>query len=73
MSFDYEMAKEFFFRKMEADRVGKHRMESALYHTAAFVYAEGCKDADRAKDARIAELEKLLSITEEKQDDQSAL
>lgn len=56
MPLDYEQAKKFFNDKLTNDLEGKGRVESALYHTAMWIYEQGYKDNDSAKDARIAEL-----------------
>lgn len=55
-AFDYEAAKDFYFDKLQADRTGKGRMESALFHTAQYIFAKGCH-RQAALLARIAELE----------------
>ncbi len=39
---DYEAVKDFFFDKLEKDRKGRGRMESALYHTAQWIFLQGC-------------------------------
>jgi hypothetical protein len=53
---NYEAAKEYFFQKLERDRTGRYRMESALYHTAQWIFLQGCAERDRLL-ARIEELE----------------
>lgn len=40
---DYEAVKDFFFDKLEKDRKGRGRMESALYHTAQWIFLQGCQ------------------------------
>ena len=44
---DYEAAKDVFFRKLEHDRFGRGRMESALFHTAAWIFEQGCHERDK--------------------------
>lgn len=39
---DYEAVKDYFFAKLECDRHGRGRMESALYHTAQWIFEQGC-------------------------------
>lgn len=39
---DYEKAKDFFYTKLERDRHGKGRMESAFFHTAQWIFDQGC-------------------------------
>lgn len=56
-AFDYEAAKDFYFDKLQADRTGKGRMESALFHTAQFIFDKGCQ-RQAALLARIVELER---------------
>jgi hypothetical protein len=58
-AFDYEAAKDFYFDKLQADRTGKGRMESALFHTAQFIFDKGCQ-RQAALLARIVELEARL-------------
>jgi hypothetical protein len=55
---DYEAVKEYFFQKLERDRTGKYRMESALFHTAQWIFMQGCAERGLLL-ARIAELEAL--------------
>ena len=43
---DYEAVKDFFFDKLEKDRKGRGRMESALYHTAQWIFLQGCNRHD---------------------------
>lgn len=43
---DYESVKDYFFAKLERDRHGRGRMESALYHTAQWVFMQGCAGRD---------------------------
>lgn len=54
-AFDYEEAKDFYFDKLQADRTGKGRMESALFHTAQFIFDKGC----HRQEALLQETEKL--------------
>lgn len=54
---DYERAKDYFWAKLADDRHGKGRMESAFYHTAQWIFMQGCGERDKML-ARIAELEK---------------
>ena len=53
---DYEMAKDVFHEKLTNDLHGRGRMESAFYHTAQWIFLQGCAERD-ALLARIAELE----------------
>ena len=63
MPLDYEQAKKFFNDKLTQDLVGHGRLESAMYHTAMWIYEQGCKDTDAAKDAEIARLERKLALS----------
>lgn len=65
MAFDYDEAKRFFVNKLATDLEGKGRMESALYHTAKMIYEAGALDADAARDAKIAELERFIQVAHE--------
>lgn len=38
---DYERVKDFFYQKLEADRHGRGRMESAFFHTAQWIFQQG--------------------------------
>lgn len=53
---DYESVKEFFFTKLSADLYGRGRMESALYHTAQWIFLRGCHEREHLLQ-RIASLE----------------
>lgn len=44
---DYEEVKDFFFHKLESDRFGKGRMESALFHTAQFIFDRGLGEREK--------------------------
>ena len=44
---DYERAKDRFFEKLAADRHGRGRMESALYHTAQWIFEQGCHERNK--------------------------
>lgn len=63
MPFNYHNAKEFFYKKLGSDLEGQGRMESAYYHTAEFIYNEGCKDNDAAKDAALDQCRTLLRLS----------
>jgi len=58
---DYEAVKDFFYEKLTHDRTGHGRMESALYHTAQWIFLQGCAREDELL-ARISELEAALAI-----------
>jgi len=61
---DYEAVKEFFYTKLTDDRTGKGRMESAFFHTAQWIFLQGCaRHAELT--ARIAILEAALQCHEE--------
>lgn len=47
---DYERAKDYFWAKLADDRHGKGRMESAFYHTAQWIFMQGCGERDRLLD-----------------------
>ena len=56
MPLDYEEVKRFFYDKLTHDLEGKGRMESALYHTAMWIYQKGIDD-------KSAEIETIKSLT----------
>lgn len=64
MPLDYEQVKKFFYDKFSQELEGQGRYESAMYHTAVWIYEQGCKDNDLAKDAKIAELGARLNIND---------
>lgn len=53
---DYEQVKDVFYTKLERDRHGRGRMESAFFHTAQWIFKQGCQHEDTLC-ARIVELE----------------
>jgi hypothetical protein len=61
---DYEAAKDFFYTKLSMDRTGRGRMESAYYHTAQWIFLQGCTHHAELT-ARIALLEAALRAMEE--------
>lgn len=58
---DYEMVKDFFYKKLDADRHGHGRMESAFFHTAQWVFHQGMVGQAELV-ARITELETEANI-----------
>lgn len=68
-SLNYEAAKDFFYAKLERDRHGHGRMESAMFHTAQWIFGKGCQGRDQlcariaALEARVVELELMLSAS----------
>lgn len=70
---DYEAAKRVFYDKLTGDLIGMHRMESAFYWTAKWIYDQGCKEADAKLQARINELEAQLSTMTGERNDQGTV
>lgn len=48
---NYSLVKKTFADKLSNDAEGLARFESAFYHTMKFVYEQGVKDGEQARDA----------------------